>query len=164
MRGDGCGNGCSHSFQMTLPALERQDLSVWLQNSFSVWCLCANDPTRPQCPRLSSDTWANHLKPLHRHVCQDPTLPRGLTHWQALGRGALCCRAHEGAAERQLSPSSQTMGGGMVVPGEIQPVHGRKSEKTLKTFSLLIHNPALRGIEIAAISVYQVDSYEIADN
>lgn len=31
-------------------------------------------------------------------------------------------------------------------------------------FFLLIHNPALREVEIVAISVYQVDSYEIADN
>ena len=110
MKGDGCGNGspqswrrCSYSFKMTLLALELQDLSVRLQNNLFVWCLCANDPNSPQCPWLSSDIWANHLKPPHQLTCQDPTRWRGLTRWQALGRGALCCRGHKGAAERQLS-------------------------------------------------------------
>ena len=162
MKGDGCGNGspqswrrCSYSFKMTLLALELQDLSVRLQNNFFVWCLCANDPNSPQCPWLSSDIWANHLKPPHQLTCQDPTLRRGLTRWQALGRGALWGRAHKGAAERQLSLFPDNLQGSFSDRKNIT-YHGRKPEKTLKNFFYSCIIP-LSEIVIVAISVYEAD-------
>ena len=78
---------------------------------FSVWCLSANDPTRPQCPWLSSDTRANHLQPLHRHVCQDPTLRRISSLAGPGQRSPVLQRPRGGSRETACSLFPDNLGG-----------------------------------------------------
>lgn len=86
---------------MTWLVLERQDWSLWLHNDFFVWCLCARD-------LIAQRVWVTQSYPVSTtytiSTCAR-TLPCGHINLQAKGRGALCWRAHKGAAERHLSLS-----------------------------------------------------------